>query len=218
LYDEKHRYQVLTTIPEQKNSIEQKGVRERLLCGDCENRISRYERYAALVLNGGAKGIDARREGNLIYLNGIDYATFKLFELSLLWRAGVSKLHAFERVNLGPHQEKIRGMLLQEDPGPAKAYPCVLFALTMTPGKVPGLMIPPNQSRSGGARTYYFVLPGLMLVYSVASHSIGWVHSKCVLQENGSQIIQVRRVMELEPLHKFMRQFDSLGREPPLRA
>lgn len=31
----------------------QKGLGEPLLCADCEQRFSRYERYASLVLNGG---------------------------------------------------------------------------------------------------------------------------------------------------------------------
>src|SRR3546814_3673721 len=91
MYDEKHRYNVLSLAPERRVRIEQKGVREQLLCRDCEQKFSKLERYASLVLQGGAPGMDGQRNGSIVSVTGIDYAQFKLFLLSLLWRAGVAK-------------------------------------------------------------------------------------------------------------------------------
>lgn len=111
LYDEINRFHVLSVIPEKSNWKEQKGLRERLLCGKCEQKLSVWERYASLVLKGGIP-LTHRREGSIIHLSGVDYKQFKLFQLSILWRASVSTLQFFEKVQLGEHAEIIRQHLL----------------------------------------------------------------------------------------------------------
>ena len=42
LYDESHEYLVLSTDPKQKRIFEKKGIRERLLCVQCEAHINRW--------------------------------------------------------------------------------------------------------------------------------------------------------------------------------
>jgi hypothetical protein len=101
LYDDKHRLQVLSVLPDEPNWREQRGLRERLLCADCEGRLSKWERYASLVLKGGLP-ITYRREGNVVFISGLDYVQFKLFQLSVLWRAGASTLQFFEKVSPRP--------------------------------------------------------------------------------------------------------------------
>lgn len=127
LYDEKHRYNVLSVQHGEPNRIEQKGARERLLCLACERLLNGYETYASLVIKGGAKGISYRREGAIVFLQGIDYAKFKLFQLSVLWRAGVSSLPFFGHVQLGPHQEQLRKMVYTGDPGRSAEYPFIIW-------------------------------------------------------------------------------------------
>jgi hypothetical protein len=100
LYDDKHRLQVLSVIPEKGNWREQKGLRERLLCDRCEQRLSVWERYASLVLKGGVP-LTYRREGSVVLLSELDYLPFRMFQLSILWRAGVSSLEFFKNVQLG---------------------------------------------------------------------------------------------------------------------
>lgn len=41
----------------------------------------------------------------------------------MLWRASVSRLEDFAGVRLGPHEERIRQMLLQAEPGQSLQYP-----------------------------------------------------------------------------------------------
>lgn len=116
LYDEKHRLHVLSVLPDQPNWREQKGLRERLLCEACEQLLSPWERYASLVLKGGVP-LAYRREGNVVFISGLDYRQFKLFQLSVLWRAGISSLPFFSKVKLGKHAETLRKCLLTGNPG-----------------------------------------------------------------------------------------------------
>jgi hypothetical protein len=105
LYDGLHRFHRISTTPEAKNRLLQKGIREPLLCHDCEQQISVWEGYARQVLFGGVP-IQGNKEDKKITVENIDYANFKLFQLSIIWRASVSSRPEFRQVQLGPHQER----------------------------------------------------------------------------------------------------------------
>jgi hypothetical protein len=56
---------------------------EKLLCGDCEIRISTYEGYLAdLVFR--PTHVTTKISDSVIRLSGLDYTKFKLFYLSVL--------------------------------------------------------------------------------------------------------------------------------------
>ena len=69
-------------------------------------------------------------------LNGIDYATFRLFDLSVLFRASTSDHPNFREVDIGPHEERFRRMLLEGDPGQDRQYPILCAAVEGSGGKV----------------------------------------------------------------------------------
>ena len=218
LYDDKHRYNVLSVVPDVQERIEQKGLRERLLCRNCESKFAKLERYASLVIKGGAPGVDGGRDGSVVSVKGIDYAKFKLFLLSLIWRAGVAQDRYFERVQLGPHQERLRAMLANDDPGDFDVYPCIFFGLNWAPDEVPGLMMQPSKSKIWGHTAYQLVLPGLKLVFFVSNQRLSAPAKNFVLQGEGTLPFQVRSPMELPDLHAFMQEFDQQGRRPRVEA
>ena len=88
IYDEKHRFHVLEAGGKYPY-YEQKGYREPLLCQECETKLSKWETYARAILTGG-KPLKYWREDSITWIRGIDYQRFKLFQLSILWRAGVA--------------------------------------------------------------------------------------------------------------------------------
>ena len=215
MYDEKHRYNILTLTPESLERFEQKGARERLLCGACEQHFGNLERYASLVINGGAPGVEGQPDGSMVHITGIDYTKFKLFQLSLLWRSGVAKHRYFEQVRLGPHEERLRVMLLEGDPGAFDLYPCLVWVVSLEPDTIAKLMIQPCRDRVWGHTTYHFVVPGLKLVYFVSRQPLSTKQSQFVLQHNGSLIFQVRSALELPSLTRFMEQFEKGRRGSP---
>lgn len=117
LYDRLHRCQVLSINEDEKNKYVQKGIREKSLCSDCEQLLCIYEKYANEVLSGGVE-IEIENYPNRIIVRNIDYKKFKLFQLSILWRASVSSDKFFSEINLScrPHEEKICKMILSEKP------------------------------------------------------------------------------------------------------
>lgn len=184
LYDEKHKFYVLSASPSRPISTEQKGLREQLLCEDCETRISRWESYTSDLLSNRVPTV-AKRTGDLIWVHGTDYTQFKLFQLSILWRAAVSSLPIFSKVALGPHEERLRKRLLAEDPGQPWEYGCALYALTTPTGVDRGLIVQPTLARIDGIHTYHFVFGGLIWLYFVSSHAPERAASAGFVQKNG---------------------------------
>lgn len=129
LYDENHRILVANQNLDIERTI-RKGLRSRILCSNCEQRINKFESYFFKFWS----SINVDRSGIADYkaqpISGFDYSLFKFFHLSVFWRASVASSDDFIEIKLGPYEEKIRLMLLNQDPGPAHQFPivCTLFA------------------------------------------------------------------------------------------
>ena len=84
-----------------------------------------------------------REQGGYLYQDGseplcieiadFDYNKLKMFFLSLLWRAGVTKRPLFRHVNLGTHESIIEQMILSNDPGEPDDYSVILATYKDTP-------------------------------------------------------------------------------------
>lgn len=97
LYEEKHR---TLQIAQEGEKIIQKGIREYLLCQQCETKLSKYEKYAKELINE-IPNFSRNDELGILYSENVDYTKFKLFQLSLLWRSGISTHLAFSQIDLG---------------------------------------------------------------------------------------------------------------------
>lgn len=122
IYDEKHRTLVLSAGGQTR--VLQKGLRERLLCDQCEGLIQRYEHYFAGVWFK-RWNVPSLRHEETFELTGLDYTRFKLLVLSVVWRAAVSTLPEFNEASLGSHEEAIRRMLLRGDAASEADYTVV---------------------------------------------------------------------------------------------
>jgi hypothetical protein len=129
LYDDKHRFYQISPIATKPNRLLQKGLRQRLLCDECEQRLSRYERYARDVFFGDAAKRPHRTHTGYLFTE-LNYKSLKLFFMSLLWRLGVTSIRQVKSARLGPHLERLRSLILRDDPADYLTYPAVVFALT----------------------------------------------------------------------------------------
>jgi len=199
MYDDKHRFNIIPLSEGQKRQYEQKGLLEKLLCDSCENQLSVYEDHVRRIFDGGT-GIYITN-GNPIKIEGIDYQKFKLFQLSLLYRAAISNLDFFNNVTLDPHLNKIRNMLLNVNPGSKFDYPCLIFMILMEKNKVlDGFIYPPQMLRIDGHRVFRFIFGGCFWVYFVSSHAKRLRFSEFILDENGKVLIPLRKA---EDTHFF---------------
>ncbi len=70
IYDDLHRTMLVSSS--EKEKLVQKGVREYLLCQECETKLSRYEGYAIKVIKN-IPNFEEELSGSFIFSNNIDY-------------------------------------------------------------------------------------------------------------------------------------------------
>jgi hypothetical protein len=207
LYDDKHRVAVLGKDFD-RMKYEQKGLREHLLCISCESYLSKYEKYASRLLKG-EEGKRRRQSARLYSIEDVDYQLFRLFGLSLLWRASIASGEFFQKVRLGPHQESIRQMILSGDPGRLDTYGFFLGRVLSSELQPDALMMQPTISRFEGHRCYRFVFGGFVWVFVVSSHGLSEVARACLVSEEGKMLIVEH---ELEDIKFMMRGITAIGR------
>jgi hypothetical protein len=168
---------------DEKLSYLQKGLRERLLCGGCEQYLNQIgEQYASKVLKRMDETEISTGERYTI-VTGVEYRPFKLFLMTQLWRASVASGAFWKDVRLGPHEERLREMLLQADPGQPHEYACVITRFPTS--LLSRTVVEPCVKKIEGHTWYGFVARGYTWLYVVSSHSKNAYKPRSVLSEKG---------------------------------
>lgn len=203
MYDEKHRFFVMNPDPNVKIRKLQKGIREHLLCKKCESQLSVYEKYVKEFIYDG-KDVNRERKRDGVVLHGLDYKTVRLYYLSLLWRMSISTHKMFRNVSLGPHEERIRGMLLAKNPGEPDEYG-FFCTMPLVEGRFyEDFILEPEWIREGGHRFYRVVIGGLLYSFTTNPKSIQQkVYEALLLQKNGDWIIPAWDVREIPYLNQW---------------
>lgn len=131
VYDENEQWAVSVNLNFPRTRRIRKGFRERLLCADCEVRFGKLESKFAASWMARDPIPDEVVGREWIELSHLPAAEFKLFHLSVFWRAAVSQLPEFDRMHLGPRGERARQLLHADDPGGDDEFPLVGIVLTM---------------------------------------------------------------------------------------
>ncbi len=180
----------------------QTGFRERLLCDKCETQFSGYESYAARHFFN-AK-LPPPSEGALITMRVNDYAKLKLFFLSLLWRVSVAEGEFFRCVDLGPHEERLREMLIAGNPGEPEDYGCLVTALIPErDASVENVITMPASTRVDGHNGCMLVFRGFVFQYFISRHNISAGVRKAFLNRNGEMLMMWARGGQFPPLRQL---------------
>jgi len=213
LFDEKHRIHEVLLKPENqlKGKTRQSGGYDKnILCGNCDNKIlGRLESYASLVLYGGIELTieysTAKNKSTYISVKEIDYQKFKLFLLSILWRASISNLPIFRNVILGQHEQVIRGKILSNNPGSSVEYPCAIFTHLHNPEIPNQIIAEPGCLINGEQQIYAFLISGnLFIFFTSTNEQTEWVQH-CTVNEKGEmKIVQMSDNLSSKTINKFV--------------
>lgn len=169
LYDQKGRLLHLDLNKERQEAYAQTGVKEHLLCSDCETYLSRFERHVSQKI--------IRKSNEHVFSNnvfsiipGIDNISFRIFTYSILWRASISKSKFFSNVSLGPHEEKIRIALKSKSISDFQDYGCLLGSIFDKDSLQNQIMIQPTKTRIEDMFAYRFVFGGFVWIFMVSGH------------------------------------------------
>lgn len=211
-YDEKHRMEVLDqTTP--KARIIQKGLRQELLCEECENLLANsYEDYFSSLwyLQG---TLPDSSDGSDWQLRSLDYTQFKLFHLSVLWRASISTLPPFAQVSLGDTEERLRLMLLNHQPGTMDDFQIfgVLLLFPGGSGKVlDGFISSPTVQVRDNHRLYMLAFGGCVWHYYESLGQPNALFAQIALSPDGTLTMPVRTLEKVTPIDRFFREYIRL--------
>lgn len=215
----------LDNISRSTKKIEQKGIREFLLCEQCEGLISKYEKYAA-------ETIYAKNNGNTAYIveayeindgkithylydyAGFSYKDFKLFLLSIFWRILISE--CFTDIK-GEEQmlEHLRISILSENPLEYDDFGCLVQVIKYNQDElVSKLILSPFLTNNEDSLILNQLIDGFMYSFYFNSKSCPTNLKDFFLNEDGTMKIVGRMIYDdeylLESLIKARQYYDSL--------
>lgn len=182
LFCEKHfiHYTNLTSLNPSKRLPD--GIYDQhILCKSCDNDLlGSLETYASKTFysmgnySENEKLTFESKKGDdgltTIFIGNLDYKKYKLFLLSILWRAHISKHPFFKVVNLGSYAERLRKMILTNDPGEEDDFE---FALVLiTPEEVVAKsIIEPRYLKDEGNSNYVFCINEIMYHFNISKYN-----------------------------------------------
>lgn len=194
LYDESHRFPGCSDAPNGNIDMRQKGIYEKMLCEDCEKILSKYESYVRNFLYG-KNGIIKNKDTYIL----VDYQKFKMFALSILWRAGIANEKSFQHVQLGKsHEEKLQKMILSGEPGKYYEYGFFLsYNIDDDEKIIDNLINNPDWKRiRNGHNLYRFLFSGIWWMFFVSNHEKSLSKELFSLKEDGRLIIYEKKLSE----------------------
>ncbi len=170
LYNSKHQMRGIDGRGANGGAFLQKGLREHLFCESCERHFNDHFEKPFLAQWIEASPLPDPWTPPDIHWIKVDYVSFKLFHLSVLFRAGVSSLPTFGEVSLGPHEEKLRALLLNRNAGESWQYPVLGYAVVHDKtNRLVQMVSKARQKKSGGRRCYGMMYGGVQWWVCVAS-------------------------------------------------
>lgn len=189
LYDSNHKLIGITGEGTKGWSKLQKGLREKLFCEGCEQYFNEYFEkpfYKIWVENSLLPEIWEKEK---VHCLNVDYSSFKLFHLSVFYRAHISKLQIFTQIELGSHAEIIRKMILSREAGAACSYPIVGYAVINSQTNRPVHMISCGQTSAfDDLKAYGLMYGGVEWWMGLAQDNKNEFQKIC-LNENGDMPI-----------------------------
>jgi hypothetical protein len=210
IYDKKpRRFNSLTVnlskLDSAHKKFEQQGIREFLLCGECEVLLSKYEKYASETIY--AKNQNSKVFSVKIYripgttkivqeFAGLVYKDFKLFLLSILWRIIISKEYKIQIAD-EEIKEKLRVAILNHDPLNYKDFGCIIQAIKNdTDELVSGFIHVPSPKIINNFKMIEVLIDGFMYSFFLNSNELPEGQTKFFLNQNGSMNILYRKLSE----------------------
>jgi hypothetical protein len=161
-----------------------------ILCQDCESLLGKLDGYYSRFSEGqfpnkippSLEKIDGKdflvKENDPSY----DYSLFKLFLLSLLWRASISVRPLFGQMKLDAiFEEDLRKRIFNSDPGSPQDYPCFIHLppLTTAPDGTMGFNLfhmptmSPRYLEKGSLKIAEFIIQGVHY-YFIIERPLNW--------------------------------------------
>jgi len=146
---------------------------------------------------------------NWSFVENVKYLDFKRCMLSIIWRMSISSLQPFQKVNLGPHEEKIRVLLDSDDPLPTLTYPIMVCRLEMNGAHQPDIVALMDESRIMNRRVTSFIAYGFLIDIIISKQQMPNSTSILMLQHEGMLPVKTVDFMSLPQNINLSKRFED---------
>lgn len=158
-----------------------------ILCEDCEKLFQKYDDYGQRILLPDPKEaeyvVNPKGEKEGYKLNNVNYDYLKLFFLSILWRASVSTIEAFSKIDVGPFEQELKKMIKKGNPGDQDTFSVTITRFNDYLGK--NFLLNPHKTRIDGLNYYIFYLgAGYKIYIKVDKRPLSGVLAAIILKPN----------------------------------
>lgn len=166
------------------------GWYEKLLCRNCEEHFGRFDNYAAAFFRGFENWeVKQIKEFKLYKVNEYDYRLLKLFCMSVLWRASVASIPAFKDVSAGHLNEKLRLMLISDDPGGYEDFSTSLFVMQKAINQLHKVILAPRKVNHANTNYYEIKFNEFICWIKVSDNKHSEIFPDITLTENAPLLL-----------------------------
>jgi hypothetical protein len=217
--DKNHRGLVLTgdisgLVGEnlQQKRVLGQDVDGNLTCQACEVLFNSWERPASRILGPASPAkfvvkAGVAPNGNVLRweeAHNFDYATLKLFVLSMVWRLDASDIALASRVRIGTHADRIKAMLSATDPGSDFEYPIVISRIRLK-GEPLGYC-EAYSSKIDDHWCVFIFAGGFRFLVFTSSHRIPKSFAHMSLKKDGTACISIEDARDQRQLMSYIKQ------------
>ena len=165
-------------------------LKEYMLCSTCEDQFSAHERVAARFL-ADLNQAQLQAHEPKIRRSSLDYASLKLFFLSVLWRCAVARDPITRMVELGSRLSKLTALLQADDPGKQEEFAVFLRLLNESPMARNAVLTVPVPMREASRRGYTMVGNGVEISWVTDRRGVSRESAPWILKEDGTWLVEV---------------------------
>ena len=182
------------------------GVYDRnILCHDCEQKFQDLDNYGQQILLKTELQSSAVK-GTVYYkVPNVNYELFKLFFISVLWRASISSQPYYSKVNLGKFEEIAKNNVWNRVVENSEEFS---FALAkFTDDEFGTAMLNPRRLRFSGVNYYIFYLFGFMLYIKVDQRQTPSIFKPLMMKENQDLLVVGKDIFnskEFKSMHEVV--------------
>ena len=188
-----------------QDRIIQDGPKEYLLCDGCEQKIAFYEQYFKEAVHFSRHGTEKKHDGKRLLIENLDYRKMKLFFLSILWRMSISSRPEFNVVSVKKDEERIRRMILKEEPGDSAEYPVGAIVPLINGRNQEGWSTTAFVLKSDAETIYTIMIGGILYFISTVRRGT-CMPSARLLNESGCWVMEIHDVGNIPFLQEYIEQ------------
>ncbi len=207
MYDKEHK--VLRVSSSHRSPVGRKysGEWDRFLCQKCEDTFKDLDDYARAIIystpTGKTFGIMVEPATHGMNVLNIDYKRLKLYQLSILWKASACNREFYKNVNLGEHENTIKNMLIEKNPGKSDAFGCIMTVVKHNENGVFDHVIDmPKQCNIDGWDIIRFFYAGTIWLYVISANTDRFPFKKYFVHPNAPLHILLRDLKKTSGLMK----------------